>query len=169
MFLNRFKICIVVQVKEKIDLHIGVLVNIRSHLVQGLGFFRCFSQKIMYWVCHGFPYGKAIWSLGKFICTSRWKIGNTCHLACLSLLPKTSHGEGHRISFYDTHENVDEHWGIGVDAGRNWEILFESCLTVRHQVHEFGAGIRPVEQRKTKNVIGHNRNAAFPRWLSIYL
>ena len=40
----------------------------------------------------------------------------------------------------DTHENVDEHWGIGVDAGRNWEILFESCPTVRHQVHEFGAG-----------------------------
>ena len=40
----------------------------------------------------------------------------------------------------DTHENVDEHLGIGVDAGRNWEILFESCLTVRHQVHEFGAG-----------------------------
>ena len=40
----------------------------------------------------------------------------------------------------DTHENVDEHWGIGVDAGRNWEILFESCPIVRHQVHEFGAG-----------------------------
>ena len=40
----------------------------------------------------------------------------------------------------DTHENVDEHWGIGVDEGRNWEILFESCPIVRHQVHEFGAG-----------------------------
>ena len=40
----------------------------------------------------------------------------------------------------DTHENVDEHWDIGVDAGRNWEILFESCLTVRRRVHEFGAG-----------------------------
>ena len=40
----------------------------------------------------------------------------------------------------DTHENVDEHWGIRVDAGRNWEILFESCPIVRHQVHEFGAG-----------------------------
>lgn len=40
----------------------------------------------------------------------------------------------------DTHENVDEHWGIGVDAGRNWEILFELCLTVIRQVHEFGAG-----------------------------
>lgn len=47
----------------------------------------------------------------------------------------------------DTHENVDEHVGIGVGVGRNWE----------------------VEQRKTKNAIGHNRNAAFPRWLSIYL
>ena len=64
----------------------------------------------------------------------------------------------------DTHENVDEHWDIGVDAGRNWEILFESCLTVRHQVHEFGAGIRPVEQRKTKNVIGHNENVVFPQY-----
>jgi hypothetical protein len=63
----------------------------------------------------------------------------------------------------DTHENVDEHGGIGVDAGRNRKILFESCLTVRCQLHEFGAGIRPVEQRKTKNVIGHNRNAAFPQ------
>lgn len=46
---------------------------------------------------------------------------------------------------------------------RNGEILFESCLTVRRQVHEFGAGIRPVEQRKTKDVIGHNGNAVFPR------
>lgn len=40
----------------------------------------------------------------------------------------------------DTHENVDEHVGISVGMGRNWEILFESCPTVRHQVHEFGAG-----------------------------
>jgi len=30
----------------------------------------------------------------------------------------------------DTHENVDKHGGIGVDAGRNRKILFESCLTV---------------------------------------
>ncbi len=63
----------------------------------------------------------------------------------------------------DTHGNVDNCGGIGVDAGRNRKILFESCLTVRCQLHEFGAGIRPVEQRKTKNVIGHNRNAAFPQ------
>ena len=40
----------------------------------------------------------------------------------------------------DTYENVDNCWGIGVDAGRNWEILFESCLIVRRWVHEFGAG-----------------------------
>ena len=53
--------------------------------------------------------------------------------------------------------------GISIEVERNGEILFESCLTVRCQLHEFGAGIRPVEQRKTKNVIGHNRNAAFPQ------
>lgn len=44
----------------------------------------------------------------------------------------------------DTHGNVDNCGGIGVDAGRNRKILFESCLTVRCQVHEFGAGIRLV-------------------------
>jgi hypothetical protein len=53
--------------------------------------------------------------------------------------------------------------GISIEVERNGEILFESCLTVRCQLHEFGAGIRPVEQRKTKNVIGHNRNTAFPQ------
>lgn len=40
----------------------------------------------------------------------------------------------------DTHENVDNCGGIGVDAGRNRKILFESCLIVRRRVHEFGAG-----------------------------
>lgn len=40
----------------------------------------------------------------------------------------------------DTHEDVDKHGGIDVDAGRNRKILFESCLTVRCQLHEFGAG-----------------------------
>ena len=40
----------------------------------------------------------------------------------------------------DTHEDVDKHGGIDVDAERNRKILFESCLTVRCQLHEFGAG-----------------------------
>lgn len=40
----------------------------------------------------------------------------------------------------DTHEDVDKHGGIDVDVGRNRKILFESCLTVRCQLHEFGAG-----------------------------